>query len=353
MKNLKNLRKFYHFAVLIIFLIQSKQSLDKYLEYPVVVQKSSTSINAVEIPDIQVCYKNFFDYDEAARFGYDFRTGLMAGIHSNSTTKPSWKGKYGNYTFQEIQDLVFERHFSKVTVSEPSKLIYVFGKGFCLQINGFGNNFVVTTKEKELKVYLVHKSTENRLTPDVEDPSTEVVIGATSNETFELKAVELFYKINDNTLFEGTSCVDYRKQKESFGDCNNKALAVHLHDIYGCYPPWMQLDLKNVCEIDVPSKDVGAKTLNDTFQDLYSLICGIKLDFMKQCLPPCYQVQVKWNQKVHISNLKFEATLHVYDNTETIPISKAVYSFDIFTLIVELGSALGLWLGIYILIKSL
>ena len=74
---------------------------------------------------------------------------------------------------------------------------------------------------------------------------------------------------------------------------------------------------------------------------------------MKQCLPPCYQVLAKWNQKEHIPNMKSPAILDVYENTETIPISKAVYSFDIFTLIVELGSALGLWLGINMLNKVL
>ena len=40
-----------------------------------------------------------------------------------------------------------------------------------------------------------------------------------------------------------------------------------------------------------------------------------------------------------------EAQLNVYDEVETVPVAKAVYSFDIFTLTVELGSALGLWLG--------
>ena len=97
-----------------------------------------------------------------------------------------------------------------------------------------------------MKIYLVHNSTENRLTLDKENPSTIVVIGATSNTTFVYRSVELFYEVQDNTIFEGTTCVDYRKQDESFGDCNYKALAAHLHDIYGCYPPWMKLGWKNV-----------------------------------------------------------------------------------------------------------
>ena len=341
------LRICYYLVVLTIFLFQSKQSLDKYLRYPVVIQESFTSINTIEKPDIQVCYHNFFDYEKASELGYDWRSKLLAGMLPNSSN-PSWKGKHGNSSFQEILHLVYERDFSKVTVSKPTELIYIFAKGFCLQVNGFRKNLIVTTtsKEKELKVYLIHKSKEKRLTSDKENPASEVVIGATSNVTFDYKAVELSYQVQDNTIFEGSTCVDYRNKEDSFGDCNYKALATYLHDLYGCYPPWMDLDGKNVCEIDIESKNVGAKTLNNTFQDLNTLFDGIKLDIMKQCLPPCYQVHVKWNEKELAQNWIGKAWLEVYDNTDTVPVSKAVYSFDIFTLTVELGSALGLWLGI-------
>ena len=54
---------------------------------------------------------------------------------------------------------------------------------------------------------------------------------------------------------------------------------------------------------------------------------------------------MKWNEKENIPNWMGEAQLNVYDEVETVPVAKAVYSFDIFTLTVELGSALGLWLG--------
>ena len=351
LKNLEYLRISYHFAVLSIFLIQSKQSLDKYLAYPVIIQKSFTNINMIEKPDIQVCYHSFFDYEKAAEHGYSWRSKFLTGLLPNSTT-PSWRGKNGNSTFQEIQHLIYEKDFSKVNVSKPNEPIYIFGKGFCLQVKEFGNYLIVTTKEKNLKVYLVHKSTDERLTSDKENPYSQVKFGATSNSTFDFKAMTLVYHVKDNTIFEGTTCVDYRKQEESFGDCNYNALAAHFHDIYGCYPPWMEIGSKNICEIDVPSNNVNAKTLDDTFKEMNSLHVGIQLDIMKQCLPPCYQVHVKWNEKEHVQNWIGKAWLNIYDDTNNVPISKAVYSFDIFTLIVELGSALGLWLGINMLNKT-
>ena len=108
----------------------------------------------------------------------------------------------------------------------------------------------------------------------------------------------------------------------------------------------MKLGWKNVCDADVESKIVEKKTLNKTLNDLLSLIDGIKIDLMTKCLPSCYQIHVKWNEKENVQNWKGETMINVHNIADTIPISKAVYSFDIFTLIVELGSALGLWLGI-------
>ena len=47
------------------------------------------------------------------------------------------------------------------------------------------------------------------------------------------------------------------------------------------------------------------------------------------------------------------AELKLMDNTNSVTISKSVYSYDILTLTVELGSALGLWLGMDMLSKPI
>ena len=56
--------------------------------------------------------------------------------------------------------------------------------------------------------------------------------------------------------------------------------------------------------------------------------------------------QVKWEEK-EITTWSKYARLAIYDNVESVRTKKAVYSFDIFMLTVELGSALSLWLGMY------
>ena len=54
MKNIQMLKVFFNLVLLIIFFVQSKQSLNKYFDYPVVIQESSVSIDMIKKPDIQV-----------------------------------------------------------------------------------------------------------------------------------------------------------------------------------------------------------------------------------------------------------------------------------------------------------
>ena len=77
---------------------------------------------------------------------------------------------------------------------------------------------------------------------------------------------------------------------------------------------------------------------------MYTLADGVKIDLMKHCIEPCYQVKVIFEER-SLATWDNYALLNIYGNVETVRVLKAVYSFDIFMLMVELGSALGLWLG--------
>ena len=140
--------------------------------------------------------------------------------------------------------------------------------------------------------------------------------------------------------------INYRKQEKSYGDCIYIVLRDYLFNSYSCYPPWFEASEEKQCETDVPMEDFKEKVRDQIWNDIYSFASGIELDLMKQCLPPCYQVKLTWEETFSTTSNKY-AFLDIFDNVESIRTKKAVYSFDIFMLMVELGSALGLWLGMY------
>ena len=334
------LKIIYYFFASSICAIQVYQSLDKYFQHPIISQELSIIHGTFEKPAVQICFRDFYEYRESkSKYGYNWNSNLLAGKINNSS-KPTWKGINGNTTFQSIQSDLYENDFSQIEVNTLHNPIYRFGRGFCHLAKIIGKNLVVTTKVKDIRVYLVHNSTDSRIIYD----QTPIKFGPTSNETFDYKVHKLILEIKDNTILDGKDCVDYRKVDESYGDCNYRALKNHIYSLYGCYPPWMEATNGNYCEVDIPTKD-NESIQQQVFNDLYSLTSGIMPESFKQCPKPCYQVKLSSSETWEIKNWKNNAILKIYNNAETISVHKAVYSYDIFTLAVELGSALGLWLG--------
>ena len=334
-------RTIYNILVLAIFLIQAYQSISKYFQYPVVYQESSTSINQIEKPTVEVCFKDYFDYEKASTFGYEWKTDFLTGLIFNKT-RISWKGLYGNHTFHDIQQATYKQDISKIEINTPTELKYNFGKGFCLKSSRFGKRLEIVSKKKQLTVFLVHSSTDARISYD---KSLHTMIELGSSKLGYLKEYEISYEILDNTIHDGTKCIDYRQKEESYGNCNNRVFETYLVSNYGCYLPWMGVREGAQCEVDIP---VGRLELqDDIYENIWALTGGLKIDLMAQCLPSCYQVKVKWEEKEHLILDKHAFFLYINDNVKTVRTQKAVFSFDIFMLMVELGSALGLWLGMY------
>ena len=332
----------YHLVAFIIFMIQARESLNKYFQNPVVVQKLWKKDDNMEKPDLLVCFQSFFDYTKASQFGFGSRTDFLAGMTKYST-KPTWTGQNENSTFKEILDIVYEKDFSQVKIENATEVKYVFNHGYCKQINIMDKHIRITSGNKNMVVYLQHSSTDPKLFSEL-DPDSYITFGSTSKTTYDDKNYEIFYEIHDITINEGTTCVDYRKQKETFGGCNIRVFKQYMYSAYGCYPPWIDETDKN-CEIGIEAKEIEPGLLNNVTKDINALIGRRIIEVMKQCLHPCYQV--KTHLKLDYLNLGYQnpARLDIYKTGGIVPVLKSVHSFDIFTLAVELGSALGLWLG--------
>ena len=177
------------------------------------------------------------------------------------------------------------------------------------------------------------------------DPDSYITFGSTSKTTYDDKNYEIFYEIYDITINEGTTCVGYRKQKETFGECNIRVFKQYMYSAYGCYPPWIDESDKNLCEIGIEAKEIEPGLLKNVTKDINALLGRRIIEVMKLCLPPCYQEKTHLKLEYLNPGYQKSARLDIFKTGVIVPVFKAVYSFDIFTLAVELGSALGLWLG--------
>ena len=346
------IRIFYHLVAFTIFMIQAQKSLYKYFQYPVVIQESWANVITIKKPDLQVCIDGSYDFGKASEYGYDSYSKFLAGMIPNST-RPTWKGIYQNSTYQEITNVLHERDFRKILLNQPSKLSYKIDKGFCLQTNGIDEELKITTNDKNLRIFIVHRSTDSSIVSDISLHSY-TTLGFHSNTSFDYKVYELSVEVHDQTIHDGTTCVDYRNQNDTYGNCNYKSFINQIYSNYGCYPPWVSDETEDkLCEIGVKNKEINGELHKQIWKYLDMLTDGTKIDLMKQCLPSCYQIKTKLEKKSDYPFLLSNASLIINNAADTVKIFKAVYSFDIFTLTVELGSALGLWLGkVFFLMKK-
>jgi hypothetical protein len=65
----------------------------------------------------------------------------------------------------------------------------------------------------------------------------------------------------------------------------------YLFSTYGCYPPWVDDSEGKQCEDDILPKELQSNVQGDVKTNIWFLLAGIDIELMKQCMPPCYQVQ--------------------------------------------------------------
>ena len=210
MKIKQLVRIFYHLVAFTIFLIEAQHSLNKYFNYPIIIQESWIKADSIEKPFVQVCFPNYFDYRKAFENGYLKRSRFLSG-GIPSSSKPTWIGVNGNVTFQDIIQEIYKGDFSKVALNQKYKRRFIQNKGFCLEVKNLAEHLRITTTDQRLRVFLIHNSTDIRVFSN----NDQLEFGLTSNISADFKVFELNYEIHDNTVYEGRTCFDYRKQKET------------------------------------------------------------------------------------------------------------------------------------------
>ena len=357
MTNREMIRKLFQTMALIFFLVQFHQSVRKYFSYPVVEQTSQTLVENLPPPVVYICQDSQFNYSVAKSYGYQLEANFMAGI-LNNYGPVTWKGKYGNLTFKDLEKIIFDHDYQNLIIGKKSRTtnkiflflpvqqIFLFPHGICLKMLDVEPKpwFYILPSKKTIFM-LVDPARANSLrTEETQEGHTMIGI--------EKGSYEIEYTLNDDSIHDGITCTDYTKLESSYDDCLSAVLREELLSAYGCLPPWFkERSLKQKCG----EANFDVKSLETIVNVLMELFSSSELKMFERCLPPCTTLLMKL-QRTHYTTMRvafIDAKSKDWATVHTL-----AYSYDIFSLTVDLGSALGLWLGLsclsildYILIK--
>ena len=168
------------------------------------------------------------------------------------------------------------------------------------------------------------------------------VLGPTGNLTFNGKLYEVQISIHDSRVHDGVTCTDYKKIGSSYGECIENEFKNELLSWFGCLPPWFPNKVQNLECSDV----VAAKTPGfDALVEIIKLIKGLDLLVAESCMPPCTTMSWKLKELYHQTNVEKYSYIEL-KIMDKIFVHTDVCAYDVFSLVVDLGSSIGPWLGL-------
>ena len=335
-----------------LFVYQLQNSIGKYISGPIVQQTSTTTFDEIKKPFIYFCQHGQFDYDTARDIGYhsntDFTTGIVKGKDGFS-----WNGKDGNLSFKEVQNKIFCYDYTNVKITHSVKgdrgtwespeieKFKIVTYGSCLKILQTNRETTVLAIEPSA-LYIVDSSSINKFNMNVN--KEKAYFGPVDKKYFEYKTYEVKIMIHNQNIHDGVKCLNYERIGSSYAECYGQEFKKMLLDLYGCLPPWFKTNSNLTCK-DGSVIMVANETKVKIYDQLHKFVNGREMDFLELCLPPClsmsFQLTELWKLTTRLDDAKINFRIK-----DEVTVHTDVYSYDIFSLVVDLESSLGLWLGL-------
>ncbi len=132
-----------------IFVYQMQHSVKKYLDKPVFQIKTTRAVDKVNKPIVYICHDPQYNIDRANEAGYDWQDTFASGyVHcpeDDECDEITWKGNHGNFTFEELQDYIYDSNYSDLLVenhleeTNETDMKFVTSYGFCMKLQTLEN----------------------------------------------------------------------------------------------------------------------------------------------------------------------------------------------------------------------
>ena len=352
MQLLKACRNFLQVAAFALLFWQIGNALDKFISNPTVISTTYKPIESITPPLITVCQIGQYDWNKAEELGYDQQMDFLKGVFT-AQNRITLGGK-DNLTFRESIRLLFKAETKKIHVHETVKTEerFIIPFGHCLDLHNMsmdqGNINItrVQIKKGKYRLYITdpamalhYKISEPSMVGDIIEFDTEFNRSTISERNYLIKVEQTFL---DPTHPEN-ECSSYDEDNsfESYAECIYSEHVTKVFTELGCNIPWMSQN--GTCQgfINYTYSPETHKYLRDI---IYYSATALNLP-SPSCKVPCNKLSVTSKYLSHTEKINGNNsfTLHFY---QTVKVSASISQYTGFDLTVEVGSALGLWLGL-------
>ena len=357
---MKTLRKGLQFFALFMFVYQTITFLVRYHESPTVIITSERAFDRSYQPRLLVCGSVAFDYDTSRQLGYEYHHSFLSGDMMDSDNSISWNGK-SNLAWSEIESALYPNTkdnntingFYKQTTEKKLIVRQIQPFSVCNEIVDFGKILYITLV-KDSSIYLADPSTfaDHRVTSLSMNGDNMVIPGV--NRTGYSSVVT--FRISTSMLEKRTDqgkCKQYTSVR-GYSECIEYSYINLFKKVLGCLPPWFRTTRYNDSEITCTNKieftdkikALEAKTTLFNVVEDFTLLQEGRYE-SDWCLPPC--TQIYYNVEI-VSNSAVSGGVNwaEFNFAEEMSVQTETNGYDIFRLVIEVGSSLGLWLGLCI-----
>ena len=302
-----------------------------------------------------MCRENLLS-EELTKLGYVWRSDFFEGNITGQPMALSWKGS-ANLTWDEISKKVYDNSPKPI---KKSKVDLKTGK---FRTEFLANNLTKLSLIPEDCTIIEDISNwmqfgepgGGELKVLISDPHLQLSyrqnkIGISGDELESTKGYSFFeIKISILQLRRDKNvCRDY-DTADGYKQCAEKSARKKLIDLLGCIPPWMsQLDNEPICYDAVEFKD---KKQAEHVKSQMSLIVNFiylnyedALNLEGECKLPCSQIHLSVKKIKKFGYNNYNSLIMKFD--DSVKIIEEKNGYDLFALMVEVGSSLGLWLGL-------
>ena len=342
--------------------------MEKYLSGPSMVTGETKSMMSLESPIlITVCRVDQFDL--ANEIGFSREMDYYQGRMSVNQTYISWMGLEGNLTTDETitnlfvsegEQVWFEQAKGNISLMTTVKTATVLPNGQCEQYEGPPHELISPGEHwkncislylngiNEGSVYYVYVS-DPSAAPKFQLPKPLLYggrIGATTDNQSKVYYYNLVLTEKRIELDDG-SCVDYPDAAghDSYADCVEEENRKKILPVLGCMPPWLSGEAP--CNKPVLKSTDEHEHIQQWLNSIYSKSkTGFHYE-AESCSLPCTQISVHttFQDIKHMSDLNYQLKLNLFFD-EIIKVERVVLAYGTVDLLVEVGSCLGLWLGL-------